>query len=275
MINAMARLGAKERAKLPDKAFAYVDATGKRRLPIHDAAHVRNALSRFGQVHFEDEAARDRARMRLLRAAQQHGIMPIGFIRAELQPLRKLPTGQVTFLMTDLENSTGLLARLGDAYGKVLADVRKRIRAAVRREGGREVDARADEHFAAFADAHCAVRAAVAVQRDLAADETLAGLPVRVRIGLHHGRPTLTETGYVGIAVHAAARISFAAHGGQVVASSAVEQALGNELPDDLTLQPLGTYRFQGLPEALGVFQVDAEGVATDFPPLRSGIRID
>src|SRR5918997_736207 len=181
----MPPLRAKERAQLPDSAFAYIDSSGKRRLPINDAAHVRNALSRFGQVHFEDEAARDHARMKLLRAAQQHGIMPIGFIRAELQPLRKLPTGHVTFLMTDLEDSTGLLARLGDGYGQVLADVRKRIRAAVRAEGGREVDARADEHFAAFADATCAVRAAVAVQRDLAADRSLARLPVRVRIGLH------------------------------------------------------------------------------------------
>jgi hypothetical protein len=65
----MPRLGATERAQLPDSAFAYIDSHGRRRLPIHDASHVRNALSRFNQVAFEDEAARDRARSRLLRAA--------------------------------------------------------------------------------------------------------------------------------------------------------------------------------------------------------------
>ena len=70
----MARLGAKERAQLPDSAFAYIDSRGRRRLPIHDAPHVRNALARFSQVAFEDEGARDRARSRLLRAAQKHGI---------------------------------------------------------------------------------------------------------------------------------------------------------------------------------------------------------
>jgi len=110
----MARLGAKERAQLPDSAFAYIDSQGSRRLPIHDPPHVRNALARFGQVAFEDEAARDRARSRLLRAAKKHGIMPIGFISAQLQPQRRLPTGQVTFLLTDIEGSTELLGRLDD-----------------------------------------------------------------------------------------------------------------------------------------------------------------
>src|SRR5688572_11993634 len=95
----MARLGAKERGQLPDSAFAYVDSSGRRRLPIHDAAHVRNALSRFSQVAFEDEPARDRARSRLLRAAKKHGIMPIGFISSQLEPQRKLPKGHITFLL--------------------------------------------------------------------------------------------------------------------------------------------------------------------------------
>src|SRR6187401_3493251 len=106
----MPPLRAKERAQLPDSAFAYIDSKGKRRLPINDASHVRNALARFGQVHFEDEAARDRARSRLLRAAKKHGIMPIGFISSQLKQSQKLPTGDVTFLLTDIECSTELLA---------------------------------------------------------------------------------------------------------------------------------------------------------------------
>src|SRR6185436_14204075 len=118
----MPRLGAKERAQLPDSAFAYIDSRGRRRLPIHDASHVRNALARFDQVIFEDEAARDRARSRLLRAARKHGIMPIGFISAQMKPQLKLPKGQVTFLLADIEGSTELLARIGDRYAALLAD---------------------------------------------------------------------------------------------------------------------------------------------------------
>src|SRR6476646_10021622 len=108
----MARLSAKERALLPDSSFAHIDSRGRRRLPIHDAAHVRNALARFSQVVFEDEGSRDKARTRLLRAAKKHGIVPIGFVSAQLQPQRKLPQGLVTFLLTDVEGSTELLARL-------------------------------------------------------------------------------------------------------------------------------------------------------------------
>src|SRR3954447_681748 len=123
----MASLSAPERPRLPDSAFAYIDSTGRRRLPINDASHVRNALARFGQVHFEDEAARDRARTRLLRAARKHGIVPIGFISAQLEPQRKFPKGHVTFLLTDIERSTELLAALGDGYARLLADIRKLV----------------------------------------------------------------------------------------------------------------------------------------------------
>src|SRR5919197_300333 len=84
----MARLSATERAKLPNSAFAYVDAGGNRRLPIHDEAHVRAALARFGQVAFDDEAARERARKRLLNAAKRFGIVPVGFIDGQLESAR-------------------------------------------------------------------------------------------------------------------------------------------------------------------------------------------
>src|SRR5215204_4007349 len=146
----MPPLRAKERAGLPDSAFAYIDSQGKRRLPIHDASHVRNALSRFNQVRFEDDDARERARTRLLQAAKKHGIMPIGFISAQLQPQRRLPKGEITFLLTDIEGSTELLGRLGDRYARLLADVRRVVGGALRRAGGHEVSARGDDVFAVF-----------------------------------------------------------------------------------------------------------------------------
>jgi hypothetical protein len=133
----MPKLTAAERARLPDSAFAYIDSRGRRRLPIHDEAHVRNALARFGRVSFESDAARERARKRLLRAAKRYGIVPVGFMDGQLRSERtlgriearststdKLPTGAVTFLFTDIEDSTGLLGRLGNGYARVLEDVR-------------------------------------------------------------------------------------------------------------------------------------------------------
>jgi class 3 adenylate cyclase len=268
----MARLGAKERGQLPDSAFAYIDSSGRRRLPIHDASHVRNALARFGQVAFEDDDARDRARSRLLRAAHKHGIMPVGFISAQLEPQRKLPRGDVTFLLTDIEGSTELLARLDDRYASLLTEVRRRVRAAVRQAGGREVSARGDDVFAAFERAPGALQAAVAIQRRMRAGGWPGGVDVRLRVGLHRGRPALTDTGYVGLSVHAAARICFAAHGGQIILSSAVRAEVLESLPDGIGLRSLGAWRFRGLPQPIDLYQVDAADLLTGFPPLRSAI---
>ncbi|MQA74787.1 MAG: hypothetical protein GEU88_10685 [Solirubrobacterales bacterium] len=266
----MPSLSAKERAQLPDSAFAYIDSGGRRRLPINDAAHVRNALARFGQVAFEDEDARDRARGRLLRAAKKHGIMPIGFISAQLQPQRKLPKGDVTFLLTDIEGSTELLARLDDQYAALLADVRRLVRAAVRPARGHVVSARGDDVFAVFERAPAALEAALAIQRAMRAGVWPQNNDVRLRIGLHRGRPALTDTGYVGLSVHAAARICFAGHGGQIVISSAVRAAALDSLADGVSLRSLGAWRFRGLPEPVAVFQVEAADLLADFPPLRS-----
>ena len=209
---------------------------------------MRNALARFNQVVFEDEAARDRARLRLLRAAQKHGVAPIGFISAQLQPQRRLPKGHVTFLLTDIERSTELLARLDDRYASLVsARATGACAAPSAQAGGHEVDARGDEFFAVFGDAPAALAAAVEVQRAMAAGPWPDGVDVRVRAGIHSGRPALTETGYVGLAVHAAARICYGAHGGQIVLSSATRAAIAGALADGVRLRSLGSWRFQGL----------------------------
>jgi class 3 adenylate cyclase len=270
----MSPLDAKQRASLPDSAFAYIDSRGKRRLPINDAPHVRNALARFNQVVFEDEAARDNARTRLLRAAKKHGVVPIGFVSAQLQPQRRLPKGQVTFLLIDIEGSTTLLARLDDRYPSLIAAVRRAMRTAVRKAGGREVDARGDDLFAVFERAPAALEAALSIQRAMNAGPWPEGIDVRVRIGVHSGRPTLTDTGYVGLSVHTAARICYAAHGGQIVVSSAVRSAVLDSLADGVGLKTLGAFRFQGLGEPEHLYQVEAADLLADFPPLRSAVPV-
>ena len=267
----MPRLDARTRAKLPDSAFAYVDSQGKRHLPINDAAHVRNALARFNQVIFEDEAARDRARLRLLRAAKKHSVVPIGFISAQLHPERRLPKGQVTFLLTDIEGSTDLLTRLDAEYVPLVSSVRRVMRAAVSRSGGHEIDARGDEFFAVFERATGGLDAAIAIQRALGATSWPHGMDVRVRMGIHSGRPTLTETGYAGLAVHATARICQCAHGGQIVVSSAARAAVRESLGEEVALRSLGAVRFKGLRDPVELSQVEAAELLVDFPPLRTG----
>jgi class 3 adenylate cyclase len=261
----MADLSARERAKLPDSAFAYIDSTGRRRLPIHDEAHVRNALARFNRVVFEDEAARDRARTKLLKAARRYGIVPVGFIEGQLRP--RLPTGQLTLLFSDIEDSSRLLADLGDRYGPVLSAVRRVHRATIRALRGHEVDAHADEFFAVFRDPAAALDAAIAIQRDLEAHAWPDGREVRVRIGLHTGRPTLTPAGYQGISVHTAARIGACAHGGQIVMSRSTRGVLADAAP--VELRSLGPIRLRGISDEHELFQVVAPGLPDAFPDLR------
>jgi len=388
----MSRLDASKRARLPASAFAYVDSRGRRRLPIHDEAHVRNALARFNQVAFEDDTARERARKRLLHAAKKYGIMPVGFITGQLrsertaatagrlvielgrhgapgelqQRLRSvlrdptlavlhwsdaagayldgtgkpvplpaegdqrgvtylerqgrpmtaivhdptvlddpglaetvlaavrfvvekerahgqiqatstdaaaLPTGFVTLLMTDIEASTALLRRLGDRYGDLLNDVRGILRASVLRASGREIDARADEYFAVFERAATAIEAAAAIQRALGNRAWPDDLEVRVRVGIHSGRPTLTDVGYIGLAVHTTARVCSAAHGGQIVVSGETRAAVGESAPPGIRFRGLGRHRLPGLPDAETLFQVQAKGLLHSFPRPRIGRR--
>ncbi len=385
----MTQLDGKKRARLPDSAFAHIDAHGQRRLPINDAAHVRNALGRFGQVAFDDEAARDRARTRLLKAAKRYNIVPIGFITGQLRSqsrqaaagqavielggmwaagelqeklrtalrdpsllvlhwaesagsyldgigkavslpaegggravtllerdgrpmtalvhdpgvlrerdlartvtaavrlaienerlqgeigaraseVRMLPMGVVTFLLADIEDSTGLVRILGDRYAALLADVRRLLRGAIRGVGGREVDVRADELFAVFELAPAALDAALLIQRQMRDRAWPDGLEVKVRVGLHSGRPTLTDTGYVGIAVHTAARICFVAHGRQIVVSRMAREALDGALPAGIGFRELGMHALSGLPEPEALFQVLADDLPSEFPPPRS-----
>ena len=271
----MPTLSATARARLPDSLFAYIDSQGRRRLPINDASHVRNALARFDQVDFEDDAARERARERLLRAAKKYGIVPLGFFDGQLRKagagnVRSLPRGTVTFLLTDIEGSTRLLERLGDDYTSLLRDVRGAIRTSVRAASGYEVDARADEFFAVFRRSTHALDAALAIQRALRDKTWPQKAVVRVRIGMHTGRPTLTDTGYIGIAVHIAARICYASHGGQILLSSAARESFTERLVAGVAFRKLGRFSLHGIAEPEALFQVDASDLRAKFPRPRT-----
>ncbi len=102
----------------------------------------------------------------------------------------ELPGGTVTLLFTDIEGSTQLLRRLGDAYAAVLAEHQRLLREAFAAHGGHEVDTQGDAFFVAFAGVVDAVQAAVAAQCALTNHPWPEGAAVRVRMGLHTASPT-------------------------------------------------------------------------------------
>jgi class 3 adenylate cyclase len=271
-LSTVARLRGSERAELPDRAFAYVDSRGVRRLPIHDASHVRNALARFHQVRFENEAAREQARKRLLRAAQRFRIVPVGFIASELDATRprevaqSLPTGFVTLLMTDVEGSTGLVQRAGSRFGELVNEVWAAQRRAVSGAGGCEIEARADEFFAAFESPRAAIDAAMTMQL---APVRFDGVAVPMRIGVHSGYPTPTASNYVGLDVNVTSRITAAGHGGQIVVSANTRDAVRATNAHGVTFIALGPRTLRGVAVPVELYQVAAKGLVRRFPPLR------
>jgi predicted ATPase/class 3 adenylate cyclase len=166
-----------------------------------------------------------------------------------------LPRGTVTFLFTDIEGSTRLLQELGAEYADVLAEHRRTLREEFARHGGVEVGTEGDSFFVAFARASDALAAAAAAR------EALAGGPIRVRMGLHTGEPTVTDEGYVGLDVHRAARIAAAGHGGQVLVSQATRDLAGAG-----RLRDLGVHRLKDLAAPERLYQLDDD----EFPPLKS-----
>jgi class 3 adenylate cyclase len=273
----MPELNASKRAKLPDSAFAYVDSRGQRRLPINDEGHVRNALARFNQVTFENEEARERARQRLLNAARKYKIVPVGFMTGQLRSEREigrsqshviLPTGFVTLMMTDIEGSTALVNQLGKEYGKLIREVRLLIKKTVTGNDGHVVDVKADESFAVFKRPVAAIASAIAIQLVIGERPSTRQPGVRIRIGLHSGRPTVSDSNYIGIAVHTAARICSAAHGGQIVVSGQTKDAIKDQIADGTLFRDLGSHRLRGLPDLVTLYQIEAEGLGADFPAL-------
>ncbi len=181
-----------------------------------------------------------------------------------------LPTGTVTFVMTDIEGSTRLLQALGDRYPALLDDHYRVLRAAFSSSGGIEVSTDGDSLFSVFRDAASAIRAGLEGQRCLAVHEWPTGANVRVRMGIHSGEGKLLGGDYVGLDVHRAARIANAAHGGQVVVSDSARALAEGTLPEGASLRDLGQHRLRDLERAEHLFQLLASGLDVEFPPLRS-----
>ena len=137
----------------------------------------------------------------------------------------ELPGGLVTFLFTDVEGSTRLHERLGDAWGSIVQRHDALLGDVVRDHGGAVVKWLGDGMFAAFADAAAAVRAATAIGDAVAAEPW--GVELRVRAGLHTGPAQPRDGDYTALAVHVAARVCGAAHGGQVLVSGDVPGTSG------------------------------------------------
>jgi predicted ATPase len=163
-----------------------------------------------------------------------------------------------------------MVTRLREAYTDVLADHHRIIPASLASHDGKEIDTAGDGFFAVFTSASGCVCAVLEMQRALSSNKWPAGEETKVRMGVHTGEASEAAEGLVGLDVHRAARIAAVGHGGQVLLSATTAAILRDSLPEGTRLVDLGPHRLKDLGHPEQIFQLEADGLASKFPPLRS-----
>src|SRR5690348_14034231 len=181
-----------------------------------------------------------------------------------------LPTGTVTFLFSDIEGSTKRWEAHRDAMKAAVARHDEIVRGAIVGNGGYVFKTVGDAFCAAFPTAPSAVRAAVDLQRGLAAEDFSAVEGVRVRIGLHTGYADERDADYFGPAVNRVMRLMSIGHGDQILMSAATYALVQHDAPREASFADLGMHRLKDLAQPERVWQLMLEGLRRDFPPLRS-----
>ncbi len=184
-----------------------------------------------------------------------------------------LPTGTVTFLMTDIEGSTRSWERESEALARAVPRHYEILDEAIALHGGvRPVEqGEGDSIVAAFSRASDAVAAAVTAQRMLQAEPWPGGVELAVRMAVHTGEAQLRDEGnYFGLSVIRCARLRSCGHGGQVLVSNVTAGLVADALRDGVKLVDLGRHRLKDLGRPERIWQVVHPDLASDFAPLLS-----
>ncbi|TET98471.1 MAG: hypothetical protein E3J29_03650 [Dehalococcoidia bacterium] len=172
----------------------------------------------------------------------------------EQVPAVAAPSGLVTIMFTDMEGSTSLTQRLGDAKAQeVLRTHNSIVREALKAHSGSETKHTGDGIMASFPAASKALEAAVAIQRTFAQHNESAETPIRVRIGLNAGEPIAEDEDLFGTAVQLAARICAHAEPGQILASNVVRELAAGK---GVMFSDRGEVTLRGFEEPVRLYEV-------------------
>jgi class 3 adenylate cyclase len=164
-----------------------------------------------------------------------------------------------TVLFTDVEGSTALTQRLGDARARdLLREHERMVREALKSHGGAEVKTMGDGFMASFSSVTRALECAIAMQRAFAEHNDSAQEPIRVRVGLNAGEPIAEKdpdgrSDLYGTAVNEAARITAAAKGGEILVADVVRQLAKGK---DFLFADRGEVSLKGLDEPVRLYEV-------------------
>ncbi|MBK9940459.1 MAG: helix-turn-helix domain-containing protein [Kouleothrix sp.] len=191
-------------------------------------------------------------------------------------PAARLPTGTVTFLFTDIEDSTWLWAQHPEGMRAALARHDVLLRGAIEHHGGVVFKTVGDAFYAAFLTATDALAAALDAQRALHAQVWDAFPPddtqstITVRMALHTGTAELRDGDYFGHTLNRIARLLTAGHGGQILLSATTWELVRDHLPPDVALRDRGAHWLKSLVRPEQIYQLIAPDLPAEFPPLRT-----
>jgi predicted ATPase/class 3 adenylate cyclase/Tfp pilus assembly protein PilF len=180
------------------------------------------------------------------------------------------PSGTVTFLFTDMVDSTPRWEQDRAAMGALVRQHDRLLREAIAAHGGYVFKGGGDGFCAAFATASRALAAALAAQRALRAAQWGDDGPPHVRVALHTGATEERDGDYFGLALSQVNRLIAAMHGDQILLTLVTRELVRDELPPGISLRDLGAHHFRGISRPQRVFQVIAPDLPADFPPIRT-----
>ena len=193
-------------------------------------------------------------------------------MRAELEPRSRdgLPSGWLTYMLTDIEGSTRLWEQHPQDMAEALARHDRLISAMVEANAGTLVRSRGegDSIFAVFTDAGDALACAVEVQLAFVQEAWPPATPIRTRVALHRGEADLRAGDYYGQSVNRCARLRAVAHGGQTLLTQAIAKEVRDRLPEGVSLRDLGVHHLRDLTLMERVYQLEHPGLPADYPPL-------
>ena len=198
-------------------------------------------------------------------------MIPVG--GADHDAVAIVPTGTVTFLLTDVERSTLLWEEWGEVMAPVMARCHDLLAEVVQAHGGvrPEEQGEGDSAVAVFVRAADAVACALDLQRALRSEPWPEQVDVRVRVALHTGDAVLRDPrNYTGPSIHRCARLRAIGHGGQTLLSRSSYELMAGALPDGVSVRDLGAHRLRDLARPEQVYQLCHADLRDDFGPLRS-----
>lgn len=183
-----------------------------------------------------------------------------------------LPSGTVTFLFTDIEDSTPLWEKHPEAMKSMLAKHDSILKETIESNHGQIIKTTGDGVHAVFEKVIDAIHAAVEAQQAFQTSDFLKNpeVSLRIRMGLHTGEAELRDGDYYGTTLNRAARIMSAGHGGQVLVSDVTSQVAEEHLLHGVSFIDLGRHHLKGLLKPERIFQIAAPDLRRDFPPLKS-----